>query len=206
MASAEPAGSGPGQTLRQGWDRLDAVTKLLAAVTGCLVAFAGVLGAVAALRSIPGGPPPTPTATATATPSSDPSVRPEAPKDAVGAFVTPADGSSVASPVAVSGTASIPEDVAVWLMVRPDDGRFYFAERRPLQVSGDRWKRSARLGRDDGDLGRAYELVLVATPSTGSNFHKAIERAEAEGGSASVDALPADSQRLAGVTVRLGDS
>jgi hypothetical protein len=121
-------------------------------------------------------------------------------------FSKPMDREAVTSPFVAQGMAAVPNDKALWLMLRPPDGRYYFAQRKSLEISqnGD-WAMPIRVGEGAEDVGLSYDLFLVMSPRTGSTFEDVIRRAESAQGGASQDSLPADSETVASVHITLAN-
>ncbi len=122
-----------------------------------------------------------------------------------GRFIEPPADARVSNRIDVHGVARVPEGNEVWVLLRPPDNAFYTvtAHPAPLTVAANgQWTlRGVGLGKDAGDVGRQYELVLVAID--GGEFDQAVATGRVGRLSARFERLPPKAELLDSVTVRL---
>ena len=116
----------------------------------------------------------------------------------------PANRERVVSPLVVHGTAVVPPDRELWLMIQPPDGIYSFVQRKPLRVdAAGAWTLPMRVGRAPEDVGLAYDLYVVSTPKKGSVFERVIRDAGSTPGKARQETLPADTKVVARIRITL---
>ncbi len=120
-------------------------------------------------------------------------------------FEVPNEGDRIASPFLARGTAELPPNTALWLLTQPPDGAYYPAGTEPVAVDDSgAWVVKVSLGRDERDIGLAYDLHAVIVPTATNSLADSVRRAADTGSFARLDILPADVTPVARVHVTLG--
>lgn len=126
---------------------------------------------------------------------------PSSPAGAAGFIESPADGASVAGSVEIHGTASLPVDAALWIVIEPPDTSIHLTTRAPVIVDdAGQWFATAGVGRGDQDAGKSYTLYAVVAPRVGSIFSTYVQ----DGRTGGLADMPADVTQLDSVHVTLG--
>lgn len=112
----------------------------------------------------------------------------------------PANGESVPSPLLVSGTASVPAGMSMWVVIKPPDGNYYLTTKAPVEVAASgAWATQVGVGRGTRDAGIVFDIYAVFTPVTGSQFSLWV--ADEANGYGPFSTLPVDTTPV--TTVRL---
>lgn len=119
----------------------------------------------------------------------------------------PMTGASVISPLVVSGSANLPKDTQLWLLLRAESGdpRYFVTTDSPIAVgpSGD-WQSRLRLGRSSRDNGMQYRLYAVAAP-VGGVIDEEVPRRPKGQYSVRLPAVPADTKVLEEVRIQMAE-
>jgi hypothetical protein len=123
----------------------------------------------------------------------------------IGQFDTPGTGEDVESPVDLSGTASLPSDWNLWLLIQPPNNRLYTTSDDPILVDerGEWQLQGAGVGRGDRDAGRTFTFMLAASPKNADGIANALRTRPAGRRSAELPALPSGAVALDRVRVSL---
>ncbi len=127
-------------------------------------------------------------------------------KQESGRILDPGPTSQVRNPVNVSGLASLPEDRRIWLLLRAPNNAYYTVTARPapLDVGTDgRWSlRRVGVGKGADDVGKEFELVLVAV-DRGGRFERQVEAGRPGRTSVEFERLPDEADVLDRVAIQL---
>lgn len=123
-----------------------------------------------------------------------------------GEFATPEPDSRVASPLDVRGSASVAADDELWLLLKSRNNSFYTVTNEPAPITvdanGDWTVHTVGVGKDADDVGKRYELYLVASPRGGS-LASAVQEKPPERHSVGFAELPTDTTVLDSVAIQL---
>jgi hypothetical protein len=125
--------------------------------------------------------------------------------DSNATFVYPEDGQTVDSPLTVTGRATLDQDRALWLVLKPDENPLYFVTTdREVDVdhSGN-WSSGLHLGNGTCDEGDRYKLYAVAAPRNGIIEQELLRRSSGQY-YVRLQAIPSDSIQLATIEIFLG--
>jgi hypothetical protein len=126
-------------------------------------------------------------------------------QDLRGQFDTPDDRAAVASPVTVSGTAEVPDDVALWVLIQPPDNRLYTTHPNPLILDRlGQWEaQGLGVGKGEDSIGRSFTFHLVAVPKGADEIQKGLASKSEGRLSATFDQIPPGAVELDAVRVTL---
>ena len=118
------------------------------------------------------------------------------------------DGAKVTSPIAVlQGWANIKAGRSAWILIRPNNNRFYTVTNSPAPLaleSGGRWLvRYVGVGTGHNDIGKRYELFLVSAPAKESEILQGLRRRPQGKHAAELLEFPRDAVALDRVSIRL---
>lgn len=160
-----------------------------------------------ATRSSISGTPPTSSLTVTTSPTSEStaptssSAPPTVSVSGTARIDTPAPDAMVPLLTTVTGTATLANGTALWILVRPPDLAYYFTKKAPVVVQTDgTWTTMVGIGRDERDVGVGFDIVPVLTPAADSQFAIWVKDHPKPG---AVPFLPPDATVLDGVRVTL---
>ncbi|MBM7807774.1 hypothetical protein JOD57_003611 [Geodermatophilus bullaregiensis] len=159
--------------------------------TTCVIGLTGIVVGAATIVGLNVG----------ISPIADPATPP--PVTTAANFTFPADGDEVASPILARGLADLPDNYSLWILTRPEDNRYYTVNTRPLIIDQEnRWEFSVVIGQGPEDIGRSYDLFLVAGIA-GSNSIDTAFRDHGSDITVAFEALPVDVTILDSVRVTL---
>lgn len=123
-----------------------------------------------------------------------------------GEIATPQPDSRVASPLDVGGSASVAADDELWLLLKSRNNSFYTVTNEPAPIivdaNGDWTVHTVGVGKDADDIGKRYELYLVASPR-GGPIAAAVQGKPLERRSVEFAALPTATTVLDSVAIQL---
>ena len=83
-----------------------------------------------------------------------------------GTITTPSAGADIVSPLLLQGTAHVPQDYSIWMLLSfPSDPSYYLTSDAEIKVdSASEWQLPLELGRGSCDVGTNYSVFLAAFP------------------------------------------
>jgi len=128
------------------------------------------------------------------------------PVDAAGHFDEPDERDTVPTGLTLSGTATIPNDMSLWLLIEPPDNLLHTTTPHPLRIQQHGlWEvQGVGIGRGPRDIGNSFRFVLVAVPTREDPIARALADLGPDEGSSTVVDPGAGAQELDSVRVTLG--
>jgi hypothetical protein len=113
---------------------------------------------------------------------------------------------NVDSPLTVTGTAVLPPETALWLLLKPEGDPVHYVT-TDSEIAVDQlghWDSRLDLGRGPCDKGRRYLLYVLAAPR-GGVIDEEMDRRLPDQYSVRLSAIPTDSTQLAAIRMTLRD-
>jgi hypothetical protein len=112
----------------------------------------------------------------------------------------------VDSPLTVSGTAALPRDSALWLLLKPEGDPIYYVttDSEVVVDQSGSWDSRIDLGRGPCDEQTNYKLYVIAAPR-GGIIDQEMDRRLPDQYSVRLPAIPPDSIELAAIQMTLRD-
>lgn len=120
-------------------------------------------------------------------------------------ILSPVNGQRVESPLTVTGTAELPPDSSLWLLVKPIGATtYYLTDKVAVVVNEDgHWASRLKLGRGPEDEGYQYDLFVLIAPD-GGVVDQALANKPPEQFSAQFTSIPNDLEVSDRIRVELG--